>query len=57
MKIDAEIGILDSFWLGCGKNRPIRIVLNNPRDKGKIFSHVKNLAELTNANGFFLPDQ
>ena len=50
MKIEKEIPILDCYRTGKGTYRTIVIQLQNFRDKGTLFGHVKNLKGVKNDN-------
>ena len=50
LKVDKEIALADAYRVGKGKFRTIVIQLKNYRSRGLIFSHVKNLKELTNSD-------
>ena len=49
LKIEREIPIANAYKLGkTGNFRPIKVILQQPQDKGTIFKHVKNLKGLKN---------
>ena len=45
--------------MGQGLDRPMKVVLKTPKDKGLIFGNAKNLKDLTNLNDklYFVDDQ
>ena len=51
MKITTDIPIQAVHRVGDGKNRPLRVVLQNQRDKGIIYKNVSNLKNVTNDRG------
>ena len=59
MQIKGEIPLKDAFRIGKGDDRQMKILLVNPRDKGRIYSKAKNLKDITNTNdkNYFLNDQ
>ena len=50
LKIRKEIEVKEAFWLGKGLDRPVKVILRYPRDKGLIFGGTKNLKDVTNEN-------
>ena len=48
--IKKEIGISDAFRLGTGDERPIRVIMSNPREKGLIFTNTNKLKDVVNEN-------
>ena len=57
--ITSTIVVTEAFRLGKGDNRPMKVVLKNPRHKAKIFKNTKKLKDVTNDMGdsFYVDDQ
>ena len=57
--IKKTVEVADAFRIEKGQNRPIKVVLVNPRDKGLIFAGTKNLKDVVNEENesFFVDDQ
>ena len=59
MQIKGDIAVYDAHRIGKGDNRAMRIVLQNPRDKGRIYANASNLKDVKNNldKSYFLYDQ
>ena len=59
MKIDQHIEITKAYCSGTSKPRALTFVLDNPSDKGLIFSNVRNLRGIKNEMGkpYFIDEQ
>ena len=51
MKIESPVGIANAYRISGGKDRPMLVILQNNKDKGRIFKHGKNLKDVTNYEG------